>query len=76
MPRKDVNEILVELAAINGKLDSLTDLLKRHDEHLVGHDTRLRHVEKNLNLAFGWAGAIGFIASMIGTWICEKMGTK
>ena len=76
MPRKEINEILVELAAINGKLDGIADLIKRHDEHLSGHDGRLRHVEKNMNVAFGWAGAIGFCASVVGTWLWDKLGIK
>jgi hypothetical protein len=76
MPRKEINEILVELAAINGKLDGIADLLKRHDYHLSGHDGRLRHVEKNMNVAFGWAGAIGFVASAVATWVWDKLGVK
>jgi len=76
MPRKDINEILVELAAINGKLDGIADLLKRHDDHLSGHDGRIRNVEKNMNVAFGWAGAIGFVASAVVTWLWDKIGAK
>ena len=58
MPKKEVSEIVARLAGLDAKLDALTDLLKRHDAHLVGHDDRLRSLEKQMHLAFGWAGAV------------------
>jgi hypothetical protein len=73
MPRKDVNEICVKLAGIDAKLDSIADLIKRHDETLESQDSRLRHVEKHVNVAMGWAGAIGLVASLIGSWVQEKL---
>ena len=73
MPRKEVNEICVKLAGIEAKLDSLADLLTRHDGHLNDHNDRLRHVEKQLNIAFGWAGAVGFIASLIWSFVWDKI---
>jgi hypothetical protein len=76
MPRKDVNEICVKLAGIDAKLDSVVDLIRRHDEMLSGHSDRLHHAEKNINLVVGWAGAIGLIFSFIGTWVAEKLGVK
>jgi len=47
-------------------------MLKKHDGHLGSHDERIRHMEKQLNIAFGWAGAVGFIASMIWAWVWDK----
>ena len=73
MPRKEVSEIVARLAGIDAKLDSIADLIKRHDETLESQDIRLRHVEKNVNVAMGWAGAIGLVASLIGGWIQEKL---
>lgn len=73
MPRKDVNEIFVKLAGIDAKLDGIADLIKRHDEILELQDSRLRHVEKHVNVAMGWAGAVGLAASLVGGWIQEKL---
>jgi hypothetical protein len=73
MPRKDVNEICVKLAGIDAKLDSIAGLIKRHDETLESQDARLRHVEKHVNVVVGWAGAIGLFASLVGTWLQEKL---
>ena len=73
MPRKEVSEIVARLAGLDAKLDALTDLLKRHDGHLVGHDERLRHLEKQMNVAFGWAGAVGFVVSVVWSWIWGKL---
>jgi hypothetical protein len=76
MPRKEVNEICVKLAGIDAKLDSIADLITRHDGHLALHDGRIRGLEKHINLAFGWAGAIGFLVSMAVTYISQKLGLK
>jgi len=76
MPRKDVNEICVKLAGIDAKLDSVVDLIRRHDEMLSGHSDRLHHAEKHINLVVGWAGAIGLLFSFVGTWVAEKLGVK
>lgn len=73
MPRKDISEISIKLAGIDAKLDGLADMLKKHDQHLTGHDERLRHLEKQLNVAFGWAGAVGFVASLAWAWFWEKI---
>lgn len=73
MPRKEVSEICVKLAGIDAKLDALTDLLKKHDGHLGSHDERIRHMEKQLNIAFGWAGAVGFVVSLAWAWVWEKI---
>jgi hypothetical protein len=64
---------VARLAGLDAKLDALTDLLKRHDGHLVGHDERLRHLEKQMNVAFGWAGAVGFVVSVAWSWIWGKL---
>ena len=76
MSRKDVNDISVKLAGIDAKLDSVVDLIRRHDEMLAGHATRLHHAEKHINTALGYAGAIGLVFSIIGTWVAEKLGLK
>ena len=73
MPKKEVSEIVARLAGLDAKLDALTDLLKRHDAHLVGHDDRLRSLEKQMHLAFGWAGAVGFCVSLVWSWIWGKI---
>lgn len=73
MPKKEVSEIVARLAGLDAKLDALTDLLKRHDAYLVGHDERLRNLEKQMHLAFGWAGAVGFCVSLIWSWIWGKI---
>ena len=73
MPRKEVSEIVARLSGIDAKLDALTDMLRKHDSHLNGHDERLRHLEKQLNVAFGWAGAVGFVVSLAWAWVWEKI---
>lgn len=73
MPKKEVSEIVARLAGLDAKLDALTDLIKRHDAHLVGHDDRLRSLEKQMHLAFGWAGAVGFCVSLVWSWIWGKI---
>jgi len=72
MAKKEINELLVKLASLDAKLDHVVDMLKRHDEHLMAHDTRLRQVEKHFNIAFGWAGAVGFGLSLIWSWVWGK----
>lgn len=76
MPRREVNEICVKLAGIDAKLDSLAEMLKKHDAHLTGHDERLRHLERQLSIAFGWAGAIGFLASLAWAWFWDKINGR
>lgn len=76
MSRKDVNEISVKLAKIDAKLDSVVDLIRRHDETLAGHDTRLHYAEKHINTSLGYVGAIGLVFSFVGTWLAEKLGLK
>lgn len=76
MPRKEVSEIVARLSGIDAKLDALTDLLRKHDAHLMGHDERIRHLEKQLNIAFGWAGAVGFLVSIAWTWVWEKINGR
>jgi hypothetical protein len=73
MAKKDINELLVKLASLDAKLDSVVDMLKKHDEHLLRHDSRLRQAEKHLNIAFGWAGAVGFCLSMFASWLWNKL---
>jgi len=74
MAKKDINELLVKLASLDAKLDSVVEMLKKHDEHLIGHDNRLRQAEKHLNIAFGWAGAVGFCLSLVWSWVWGKLG--
>jgi predicted subunit of tRNA(5-methylaminomethyl-2-thiouridylate) methyltransferase len=76
MPSKDINKLLVKLAGIDAKLDSVSDLLKRHDETFGLQESRLRSVEKHVNVAYGWAGAIGLVASFVTTWIWDKVSGK
>lgn len=73
MPRKEVSEIVARLSGIDAKLDALTEMLRKHDSHLSGHDERLRHLERQLNVAFGWAGAVGFVVSLAWAWVWEKI---
>jgi len=73
MPRKEVSEIVARLAGIDAKLDGLAEMLRKHDAHLVGHDERLRAVEKHMNIAFGWAAAVGFCLSIVWTWVSSKI---
>jgi len=76
MPRKEVSEIVARLAGIDAKLDALTDLLKKHDSHLTTHDERIRHLERQLNIAFGWGGAVGFVASLLWSWVWGKIAGR
>lgn len=76
MPRKEVNEICVKLAGIDAKLDGLAEMLRKHDNHLVSHDERLRQLEKHMNIAFGWAAAIGFTLSLLWSWIWAKISGR
>lgn len=73
MPRKEISEICISLARIDSKLDSLVEMMQKHDTHLTTHDERIRHLEKQLHVAFGWAGAVGFIASLMWAWFWDKI---
>ena len=75
MPRKEVSEIVARLAGLDAKLDGLADMLRKHDQILVGHDERLRQLEKHVSLAFGWAGAVGFLLSLAWSWVWDKIHT-
>jgi len=48
-------------------------MLRKHDTHLIGHDERLRSVEKHMNIAFGWAAAVGFCISIVWSWVWTKI---
>lgn len=76
MPRKEVSEICVKLAGIDAKLDGLAEMLRKHDNHLVGHDDRLRQLEKHMNIAFGWAASLGFLLSLLASWAWDKLNGR
>lgn len=73
---KDQSETLVKLAKIESKLDHLVELFEKHDSRLTAHDDRLRHVEKTVGVAYGWAGAVGFVVSVAWSFIWDKLAGR
>lgn len=59
------SEILLAIGRLEGKVDTLIQLQRIHEERLKDHDIRIRDLENSKASIFGAAAVIGSISAVI-----------